>query len=505
MLQIIRKTVQLTIIFSIISITILSHYGSLATERRQQDFNHVLDETVAPFMKPVYKAIDRIISPPYNTKELIESLDLFKGGAWSINIFGFNLTDPLAALGAIIASHNIYMPLIAALAIPLLFMLIFGRAFCGWICPMNSLLEINDRIKGFLISLGVPLFNKNLSTSYKYLILSGGLLLAFSGFSVFPYILPYALISREIYYGIFYNTVSVGVIIIFFILLFEILISRRAWCRYFCPGGAFFSLIGSMRLVRVRRDSGKCMSDCSICDDACKQGLEPRNSKIGMECDNCGLCISKCPSGALKYAVSGQSVVSILLFSLLFTHHSSLITVSFAAHDNLINPHQAGVTGQFPQTASEDYIKEVDNYIVGFSAFQHPEKNSIRIKAVVTVKDKNGIPYHGPLTMRFIKDSFFEKSKEEIVRSFDSPVGHLYKHFDSIPYEGKFKVIVQFIPSAGGREIATEFPFTVGAPKHGRMTVMLISGIAVFSFGIVFYIKKKRAAQLPVRESGLAG
>ena len=86
------------------------------------------------------------------------------------------------------------------------------------------------------------------------------------------------------------------------IVLFEILISRRWWCRYVCPGGALYGLIGWARPVRVVHATGKC-TRCAACVRVCPVGLNPMDDRMGRECDNCGLCVSNCKDKALNYGI----------------------------------------------------------------------------------------------------------------------------------------------------------------------------------------------------------
>lgn len=66
------------------------------------------------------------------------------------------------------------------------------------------------------------------------------------------------------------------------------------------PGGALYSLLGRFRLLRIVRKPALC-TDYLDCDAACPFGLYPMTDRMGMECDNCGLCRSVCPEKALVY------------------------------------------------------------------------------------------------------------------------------------------------------------------------------------------------------------
>ncbi|MDH3582662.1 MAG: 4Fe-4S binding protein, partial [Phycisphaerae bacterium] len=92
-------------------------------------------------------------------------------------------------------------------------------------------------------------------------------------------------------------------VFLFGLLVVEVLVSQRLWCRYLCPGGALYGLIGRFRAVRVLRTAGKC-TNCADCVVACPMALNPMRDKMGLECDNCLACVSTCQDGALSLALS---------------------------------------------------------------------------------------------------------------------------------------------------------------------------------------------------------
>ena len=95
-------------------------------------------------------------------------------------------------------------------------------------------------------------------------------------------------------------------LIILGIAIFEIAVSRRWFCRYICPGGALYSLLGWLRPVRVRLNADAC-TKCAARAEVCQVGLNPMKEEMGPECDNCGLCISNCADDAIGYVVTLKS------------------------------------------------------------------------------------------------------------------------------------------------------------------------------------------------------
>lgn len=502
MLQLIRKTVQISVIAVILVITIMSYYGYLLSARGQKDLMDMAMEDNGYVMSYLYAIIHKIASQPVNAGEFVPYLDMFKGGIWSITILGFNITDPVMAIAATIASKSFYIPLIISIIIPVVFTMIFGRAFCGWICPMNLFFELNEKFRKVLERFNVPILNISMSREYKYFVFFSILTLSLFGIHLFPYILPYALVSRELYHYIFYSTFSFGMILILSLLLFELLVSRRGWCKYLCPGGAFFSLAGFIRIVSIDVNTKTCPAQCNLCTEACPRGLEPHKNIIGIECDNCGLCITKCPASAVKYRVMGQGsrvkssslkIISILFFSLL-TFHFSLLTVSYAAHSKIINPH-AGAQTHYPQNPSEEYLIEKDGYLINFSVFQHKQSDStIRVKAVAIIKEKQtGEPYLGPLKMTFYRKSLFS-IKEDMTYDFEKDFEKRYPFYANLPYEADFNVRISF--NNAGREIVFEFPMRVGESKSNLIFLGSVSFILAAFVVTVAYLKKKKAKEI---------
>ncbi|MDP3695620.1 MAG: 4Fe-4S binding protein, partial [Desulfocapsaceae bacterium] len=79
------------------------------------------------------------------------------------------------------------------------------------------------------------------------------------------------------------------------------LVTRRFYCRYFCPLGATLNLIGSRRKLRVRMEHDRC-TVCGPCDRRCPLGLSPVNGMaVSLYCWNCGECVDVCQSQALAF------------------------------------------------------------------------------------------------------------------------------------------------------------------------------------------------------------
>lgn len=256
-------------------------------------------DLLAPSEQRVYDTVEFLTAPL--TNDPASDLDAIKGTTWSGTFFGLHISDPLAALGQLAAAKSVYLPLLISALIPIVLTLLFGRFFCGWICPATFLYELNTNFAAILNRLGLPVRRRHFDQRLKYLVLGVGVILAtFTGSALTATIYPPAIIGREIYYAIALGGFGTGAVFFAFTLLFDLLVARRGFCRYICPGGALYSLLGRYRLVRIQRIAASC-NDCAKCNAICEFGLDPLHDGFGQECNNCSACIAVCPTDALTF------------------------------------------------------------------------------------------------------------------------------------------------------------------------------------------------------------
>lgn len=250
----------------------------------------------------IYDAMEWLTTP-FVGSDVVNDLNAVKGTTWSGTFFGLKLSDPLAVLGQMAAQLKVYEPFLITALIPVLATVLFGRFYCGWICPATFLYEITDKIALFLRRIGFPAGRRRLDPRWKYGVLALGVGLSFFlGTVLFSTIYPPAILGRALYYGIAMNSMGVGVVFFAVTLLFDLFVARRGFCRYLCPGGALYALLGARRPVRIQRRVEQC-NDCTLCDQECQFGLHPMSDAFGLECNNCTACIAVCPTDALSFAL----------------------------------------------------------------------------------------------------------------------------------------------------------------------------------------------------------
>ena len=131
----------------------------------------------------------------------------------------------------------------------------------------------------------------------------GILLSALTGSITVAGIYPPAIIGREIYYAVALGGFGAGAVFFLLTLLFDLLVARRGFCRYLCPGGALYSLLGRYRVFRIQRIVETC-NDCAKCSAVCEFGLDPLRDSFGQECNNCTACMAICPTDAMTFKIS---------------------------------------------------------------------------------------------------------------------------------------------------------------------------------------------------------
>lgn len=293
------RWVSLTIVFAMLILLPLLHIYQAYHAAHAYDL-------LAPSEKQLYDTMEAITAPFIDDAE--EQLDRIKGNTWSGTFWGLQLSDPLAVVGQAAAGMSLYWPFILSAVIPVLLTALFGRFFCGWICPATFLYELNTNLAILLKRAGLPIGSRRFDRRLKYLVLAvGAVISAVTGAVVFAAFYPPVLIGREIYYAIALGGFGAGAVFFLVTLLFDLLVARRGFCRYLCPGGALYSLIGRFRVLRIKRIVERC-NDCAKCTAECEFGLDPLRDNFGQECNNCTACIAVCPTDAMTFYISPKDI-----------------------------------------------------------------------------------------------------------------------------------------------------------------------------------------------------
>jgi len=222
-------------------------------------------------------------------------ITVLMGTLYSFAVGPLWITDPLSGLQVIISAFAADKTLLLSMAIPIMFALVFGRVFCGWMCPQNTISEIFDPI-------AVRIMHKRMLNPYpspktRYMIMALLLILTpLLGYPVANLISAPGIISIQTANYIYVGTVGVEIGLIGLIVISEVFLVRRLWCNFVCPQGTFLGLLrtGKTLKVQYREDEEHVCGQCFECAKACQFGLNPMGGKIYPQCHNCGDCIAAC-------------------------------------------------------------------------------------------------------------------------------------------------------------------------------------------------------------------
>ena len=224
----------------------------------------------------------------------------YYGTLSSTSVFGVVLIDPFGGLQSFIAAKAMSPDwLLGLLILLLVYALIRGRAFCGWICPVNLLLEIVDWLRE---KLNIKVEEHVLPRHVKGYVAAAVLLLsAILSIPVFEVFSPISFIVKGLIVG-----GTAGGLTMLAILLVELFWGHRVWCRAICPVGGFYEVIGSIGLVNVQIDHDKCIGcnkckKCCLCDpEILDEAVAGTDTMVRAgDCMLCGKCVEACPTAAL--------------------------------------------------------------------------------------------------------------------------------------------------------------------------------------------------------------
>jgi MauM/NapG family ferredoxin protein len=254
--------------------------------------------------------------------------------------------DPLAALADALAPGDFSWSRLWPALVLLVLTALFGRFFCGWICPLGATLDGVGKVVGrggvtskpgwrrskYYLLLGLTaaslggvqllgifdplsIFLRSLTVS-----LNPALNLVANGTFDFFYAHSIPLISSAVNgsYDFFRDhllsfhppayQLALFTFAVFLLILLLERVERRFWCKNLCPLGALLGLCSRRSLV-VRTPAQAC-SDCRRCVAECRSGAV---SPVGHNQDECLLCFDCagfCPSQRVVFSLGARSATA---------------------------------------------------------------------------------------------------------------------------------------------------------------------------------------------------
>ena len=214
------------------------------------------------------------------------------------------LSDPYAVLQMAVAGAIISVDiLLGAFIISIFYLIVGGRAFCSWVCPVNMITDLANYLRR---KFGFNQIQKKqpASRNIRYWVIAISFVLSFfMGIAAFELISPISMIHRGIIFGLGFGWATIVII-----FLFDLFVLKNGWCGHICPLGGFYSLVGRFSLIRVHHNADNCTA-CMKCKEVC-----PENQVLHMitktsipvlsgECTNCGRCVEVCDDDALNFSI----------------------------------------------------------------------------------------------------------------------------------------------------------------------------------------------------------
>ncbi len=245
----------------------------------------------------------------YNTtRSVVEKLP--------INLFSrFN---PLFALVSAVASRKPIANMIPGF-ITIAATLLLGRFWCGWICPLGTVLDQY----GPRVTPKIPTWFRQVKYFILFAIIAGALLGSLAVMWLDPISIFVRPLAGTVFPAISQKTAPTPIpgdlqnvrvaelplrpiaypilIVLLLIVLGVNIFARRFWCRYLCPLGAWVAFLSKFSwLKRFRSDA---CTKCKQCVKQCPMNTISSDEFLSDpgECLQCLSCHSRCPVAAISF------------------------------------------------------------------------------------------------------------------------------------------------------------------------------------------------------------
>lgn len=259
--------------------------------------------------------------------------------------------DPFLA-GCVMLGAKVVIALFVPALFVILLTLITGRGFCGWFCPMGSLLDIYNRLRPGKASSNTTYFPRVSSVLLVFLLVA-----SLCGFGIAGYFDPFSILVRAMTQALYpvLNSITVEFftftyhqlppflnwftepvyaflqktilpseqklfqlaylsLAILFLVFFLERWHRRFFCRNICPLGVMLGIFGKYSLLTPRSGDEECKA-CRICSKTCRMGAIDETREIDLfSCNLCYECVEKCPRQIIQFSFAKKQATQSRVF-----------------------------------------------------------------------------------------------------------------------------------------------------------------------------------------------
>jgi cytochrome c oxidase accessory protein FixG len=178
---------------------------------------------------------------------------------------------------------------------------LYGRLWCGWICPQTLASDFADSLKG---RLDKAFHVRPASTPRGAAFIASrtiwtALLLAVSvgtGMTLACYWIDPTTVWRSSVNPSYDATAAIVVYVVAAVILADMLWLRRKFCSSLCPYGAMIGVLADKNTLAVRYLSERdddCIH-CGKCEVDCPMGIDIKQGVGQYDCIGCGECVDSC-------------------------------------------------------------------------------------------------------------------------------------------------------------------------------------------------------------------
>ncbi|MEW6042061.1 MAG: 4Fe-4S binding protein, partial [Elusimicrobiota bacterium] len=184
---------------------------------------------------------------------------------------------------------------------------LFGRYYCGWLCPYGALHEFLGK---WTSAIYPQARDKKIEASLylKYVLLSAAISLAllkdkpvianYEPFTTTFNLLKFRVSS--IFPGGIITITALLFLVYSLIAMFAAFVTNRFFCKYICPVGATLGACSHLTLWKLK--IGRNCNLCGKCIEVCPVGAIESGPQLKInisECIQCNVCIRECPESAI--------------------------------------------------------------------------------------------------------------------------------------------------------------------------------------------------------------